>query len=122
MTEDHTPEAGPLVKLVRLAMGASRREYADRMGVSTRSLSRWESGTAPVPDGVVDLAYEDLDLIQDTLHLQGESLQLPLAGPWSKLPEHLTERGLTHQAWNQCLAVHMIARDLRGELADLRSK
>ena len=121
MTEDRTPAAGPLIKLVRLAMGASRREYADRMGVSTRSLSRWESGTAPVPNGVLDSAYEDLDLIQDTLHLQSESLQLPLASPWSRLPEHLTERGLTHQVWNQCLAVHMIAKDLRGEQLELGS-
>lgn len=41
-------------KQARLALGKSQEEMGAALGVSSRHISRWETGTTPIPDDMKD--------------------------------------------------------------------
>jgi transcriptional regulator with XRE-family HTH domain len=49
-------EAGPLVARAQLALGLSQQQLGDMLGVSRRTVIRWNKGSAPTRDDVLTLA------------------------------------------------------------------
>lgn len=105
---------GAKLKVIRTATGHSKNSYADHLGVSVRTLTRWENGQIAVPDDVVGQMYEDLDLLLDVIHHQQSSGQLEVVKHQEQLPGDLRFRGCTVQMWNTCLVYGLLDADING--------
>lgn len=108
-------DIGAKLKLVRTAMGASKPKYANRLGVSVRSLARWEKDQTEVPDGVVTMMYEDLDLMHDVIYRQNQMSNLEVKADLEGIPADLVRRGVDEVVWNQCLAYCLLDQDLKDQ-------
>lgn len=105
---------GAKLKLIRMATGASKSEYARRINVSARTLARWENDQITVPDDVAGQMYEDLDLLLDVIHRQQTSGQLEVVKHQDQLPAELELRGCNVQMWNTCLVYSLLDTDING--------
>lgn len=105
---------GAKLKLIRMATGASKSEYARRINVSARTLARWEKDQIEVPDDVAGQMYEDLDLILDVIHRQQASDSLEVVSHPDQLPGDLELRGCNVQMWNTCLVYSLLDTDING--------
>ena len=105
---------GAKLKVIRTATGHSKNSYANRLGVSVRTLARWENEQIAVPDDVAGQMYEDLDLLLDVIHRQQTSGQLEVMKHQKQLPGDLELRGCTVQMWNTCLVYSLLDADING--------
>lgn len=70
---------------LRRYLGVTPRELAAELGVSHRTLQRWEAGTAPVPEGVMarlnTLSSQVEDMSAQMAHLERVNISnLPALG------------------------------------------
>lgn len=103
---------GAKLKLIRTATGASKPSYATRLGVTVRTLARWEQGRIPVPEDVMGHAYEHLDLILDVIDRQKAETEIEVTTHLHQLPEDLAARGADVQLWNWCAAYNLVDADI----------
>lgn len=108
---------GAKLHLIRTATGANKPDFADRLGVTVRTLSRWERGQVPVPDDVLAHTYEHLDLVLDVIDHQRQEDGLTVAHSTEHVPDHLADRGVDVRLWNTCLAFCLIDSELNSSEA-----
>lgn len=106
---------GAKLRVIRTATGASNRRYATKLGVSPRTLARWERGQIEVPEDVAGQMYEDLDLILDVIDVQRRMDKLEVLTNLDQVPTYLVERGCDVQMWNTCLVYRLIDADIHGD-------
>lgn len=99
---------GAKLKLIRTATGASKPSYAKRLGVSPRTLARWERGQIPVPEDVIGHMYEHLDLVVDVIDRQRLDGDLVVVSQLHEIPGDLVIRGADVQMWNSCLVYRLL--------------